>query len=459
MVASLLVAVADKVGIVMSLFSQTNEFALSTIASSTDKREVIAADNIVDAESGVMLWAKGKPVNSQLQQKLLKRKLTQPIEMSLQVKDGIEGEKISRTAEQLIGQHEPLSILSGRNVSSILATLARTELAAPVQLLMTSAADRNDGTFEHAVAVCITCTALAIRGGWPESSVETVALAGLIHDLGEMYINPEYLQAKRELTPQEWLHVVAHPKVGAMLLQEMTPYPPQVTEMVLSHHERMDGTGYPRQLAGKHFIREAQLLSMAETITGILTRRDNALCRAAFALKIILREYDPNLVGLITTLADPAACRLPDGFNLAQAMEHLHGQAEQLKSALQAALELCRAKLAPDAKMLAQRCFNLISKLYASLAATGALEYCHYKEDLESDEAEVLLSLDVIPAEIRWRMRSLARDIELGTRNFNEKDREPFAILEAILTQRSIKTASVEAKLDTTTGVPTSVTS
>lgn len=448
MVASLLVAVADKVGIVMSLFSQTNEFALSTIASSTDKREVIAADNIVDAESGVMLWAKGKPVNSQLQEKLLKRKLTQPIEMSLQVKDGINGEKIFQTAQHLISQHEALSILAGQNASNLLAMLGRSELAPPVQLLMTSAVDRNDGSFEHAVAVCLTCTALAIRGGWPESSVETVAVAGLIHDIGEMYINPEYLQAKRELTPQEWLHVVAHPKVGAMLLQEMTPYPPQVAEMVLSHHERMDGTGYPRQLAGKHFTREAQLLSIAETITGILTRRDNALCRAAFALKIILREYDPNLVGLITTLADPAACRLPDGFKLAQAMEHLHGQAEQLKSALQTALELSRAKLSPDAKMLAERCFNLISKLYASLAATGALEYCHYKENLESDEAEVLLSLDVIPAEIRWRMRSLARDIELGTRKFSEQDRDPFTSLEGILTQYSAKTGEMvsEAK-------------
>jgi response regulator RpfG family c-di-GMP phosphodiesterase len=394
------------------------------------------------------LWAKGKPVNSQLQEKLLKRKLTQPIEMSLQVKDGINGEKIFQTAQHLISQHEALSILAGQNASNLLAMLGRSELAPPVQLLMTSAVDRNDGSFEHAVAVCLTCTALAIRGGWPESSVETVAVAGLIHDIGEMYINPEYLQAKRELTPQEWLHVVAHPKVGAMLLQEMTPYPPQVAEMVLSHHERMDGTGYPRQLAGKHFTREAQLLSIAETITGILTRRDNALCRAAFALKIILREYDPNLVGLITTLADPAACRLPDGFKLAQAMEHLHGQAEQLKSALQTALELSRAKLSPDAKMLAERCFNLISKLYASLAATGALEYCHYKENLESDEAEVLLSLDVIPAEIRWRMRSLARDIELGTRKFSEQDRDPFTSLEGILTQYSAKTGEMvsEAK-------------
>lgn len=394
------------------------------------------------------MWAKGKPVNSQLQEKLLKRKLTQPIEMSLQVKDGINGEKIFQTAQHLISQHEALSILAGQNASNLLAMLGRSELAPPVQLLMTSAVDRNDGSFEHAVAVCLTCTALAIRGGWPESSVETVAVAGLIHDIGEMYINPEYLQAKRELTPQEWLHVVAHPKVGAMLLQEMTPYPPQVAEMVLSHHERMDGTGYPRQLAGKHFTREAQLLSIAETITGILTRRDNALCRAAFALKIILREYDPNLVGLITTLADPAACRLPDGFKLAQAMEHLHGQAEQLKSALQTALELSRAKLSPDAKMLAERCFNLISKLYASLAATGALEYCHYKENLESDEAEVLLSLDVIPAEIRWRMRSLARDIELGTRKFSEQDRDPFTSLEGILTQYSAKTGEMvsEAK-------------
>lgn len=420
-----------------SVFSETNEHALATITASTEKREVIAADDIRCAESGVLLWAKGKSITPQLQDKLLRRKLTKPIEMSLTVANGLNGAKLAEIAQPLLDNHDPLTRLAGHKVAKVMQAVSEIDIQGPVQLLMTSAGDRNDGTLEHAVAVCMVATSLGLRAGWPDSMIERVTLASLLHDIGELYINPEYLTTKRELEPHEWLHVVAHPKVGAMLIEEMTSYPPHVADMVSAHHERMDGTGYPRQLSGSHFSREAQLVSIAETITNILMRRDNALCRAAFALKLILREYDPTLVGLLTPLADPDQCHLPENFNLNGAMDKLQKQSEQLKSAVQTALSLSRTKLPPKAKLLADRCFSLTSKLYASLTATGALQYCTYKQDPEGDEAEVLLSLDIIPSEIRWRMRNLARDIEMAARHFSESERDAFRALETVLTGHS----------------------
>lgn len=396
---------------------------------------MVAAHDIVCAESGMKLWAKGKTVTPQLQDKLLKRKLTQPIETSLTVKDGVKGSQIVEIAQRQLENHEALGKLAGRKAGVIVSLLMDLDLQAPIKLLMTAAQDRHDGSFEHAVSVCLTTTALALRAGWPNSVVEQVVLAGLIHDVGELYVNPEYLQAKRQLSPEEWMHVVVHPKVGAMLLQETTTYPSEIADMVFSHHERMDGTGYPRQLTGVNLGREAQVLSIAETVAAILVKRDNSICRAAFALKVILREYDPTLVGLLTSLVDSSTCQLPDDFQLDDAIQSVHHQAESLKAIVQAALMLSRVPLEPKLRQLAERCLAVTSKLYASLKATGASEYCNYEQNIENDSAEILLSLEIIPSEIRWRIRNLARDIELAVRSYNPQQREPFAPLEQLLAQ------------------------
>ena len=427
-----------------------NPHALAAIAASTEQHEVVAAQDIVCAESGMKLWAKGKTITPQLQEQLLKRKLTQPLETSLTVSDGVSGSKIVEIAQRQLESHEALGKLAGRKAGVIVSMLMDLELQAPIKLLMTAAQDRHDGSFEHAVAVCLATTSLALRAGWPNSVVENIVLAGLIHDIGELYVNPDYLQAKRQLTPEEWMHVVVHPKVGAMLLQETTTYPPEIADMVFSHHERMDGTGYPRQLTGVNLGREAQVLSIAETVTAILVKRDNSICRAAFALKVILREYDPTLVGLLTSLADASSCQLPLDFQLDTAIHSVQHQAQSLEAIVQAALLLSRMPLKPKLSQLAQRCLAVTSKLYASLKATGALEYCNYQQNIENDEAEILLSLEIIPSEIRWRMRSLARDIELVVRSCSPQEREPFAPLEQLL---------AEATLNFSAALPTAVAS
>jgi HD-GYP domain-containing protein (c-di-GMP phosphodiesterase class II) len=425
-----------------SHFSEVNPHALAAIAASTEQHEVVAAQDIVCAESGMKLWAKGKTITPQLQENLLKRKLAQPLETSLTVKNGVSGSQIVDIAQRQLENHEALGKLAGRKAGVIISLLMDLELQPPIKLLMTAAQDRRDGSFEHAVAVCLTTTALALRAGWPNSVVENIVLAGLIHDVGELYVNPDYLQVKRQLTPEEWMHVVVHPKVGAMLLQEMTTYPPEVADMVFSHHERMDGTGYPRQLTGVNLGREAQVLSIAETVTGILVKRDNSICRAAFALKVILREYDPTLVGLLTSLANASACQLPMDFQLEAAIHSVQYQAQSLEKIVQTALTLSRTPLEPKLRQLAERCLALTSKLYASLIATGALEYCDYQQNIENDEAEILLSLEIIPSEIRWRIRSLARDIELAIRSCSPQQREPFAPLEQLLAQATTTPAS-----------------
>lgn len=407
--------------------------------ASAETRELNTTDDIRCAESGCLLLAKGREVSPALVEKLRNRKLARPVEMSLTAANPLNGGQLADIAQGLLNKYPSLSRLAGYKVATVIRHISALEIQPPIELLLSSGEQQsNHSLLEHAVAVCLVATSLAVRASWSEITLERVALASLIHDIGELYVNPAYLNHQRELSLKEWQHVVVHPTVGALFVREMTSYSPHIVHMVATHHERMDGTGYPEKITQRDFPLESQLISIAETITGILLHRDNALCRAAFALKVVFREYDPALVGLVTSQINPAECHLPDDFDLRDAMSALQTQYEKTRRVMHISSALMSRSLSTQAKFLASRCFALTSKLYASLNATGALEYCHYRPIAGNDEAEMLLSLEIIPKELQWRMRNLARDVELASQRLSGAESDVFRELKHQLADETI---------------------
>ena len=94
------------------------------------------------------------------------------------------------------------------------------------------------------------CGALMIAHGGSTAEVRVAMLCGLLHDLGEMYIDPRYgeADADRALDFQSYQHLVVHPHVGHLLITQLTNYPATVARAIAEHHERMDGSGYPHGL-------------------------------------------------------------------------------------------------------------------------------------------------------------------------------------------------------------------
>jgi HD-GYP domain-containing protein (c-di-GMP phosphodiesterase class II) len=132
---------------------------------------------------------------------------------------------------------------------------------------------RDDYSFMHSVAVCALMVALARQLGHDERACREAGLAGLVHDVGKALTPPEVLNKPGPLTDSEWVVMRAHPERGHGLLAEGNGATPGALDVVLHHHERMDGAGYPHGLAGEGIALLARMGAVCDVYDAITSNR------------------------------------------------------------------------------------------------------------------------------------------------------------------------------------------
>jgi diguanylate cyclase (GGDEF)-like protein len=158
-------------------------------------------------------------------------------------------------------------------------------------------------TPEHIRSIQQYAATLAEAAGLSDAEVQAVRTAALLHDIGNMAV-PEHILAKPEaLTPEEFERVKIHPRVGADILQGV-PFGAPVSELVLCHHERWDGLGYPAGLRGDEIPLGARILAIADCYSTVQADRPYRPARTEAAAIAVLREFagtafDPALVDLL----------------------------------------------------------------------------------------------------------------------------------------------------------------
>ena len=113
---------------------------------------------------------------------------------------------------------------------------------------------RDRMTARHSAAVARYARAMAQALGWTREEQDLVHTAGLLHDIGKFAFPDTILLADSRLTDEQWEAVKRHPEDGARIVRRIDGYAP-VAEIVHAHHERWDGRGYPRGLAGEEIPR------------------------------------------------------------------------------------------------------------------------------------------------------------------------------------------------------------
>ncbi len=132
---------------------------------------------------------------------------------------------------------------------------------------------RDRMTARHSAAVARYSREIAAAAGLPEPDQELVHTAGLLHDIGKFVLPDRILKGDVELTESDWEEIKKHPYEGARIVSQIDGYQP-VGEIVLAHHERMDGLGYPRGLQGAEIPVLARIIAVADTYD-VLTARDS----------------------------------------------------------------------------------------------------------------------------------------------------------------------------------------
>ena len=177
------------------------------------------------------------------------------------------------------------------------------------------AIDANDPqTGVHVRRVAEYALILADAIGLDEEKRRAVELAALFHDIGKIHEALfDIVHEPRRLTPAERRAIATHPARGADVLAPIAAFFPELAEAVLAHHERWNGTGYPRQLAGRRIPLAARIVSLADTLDAITHRRRYSDGRAVSeALEIIAAgrgtQFDPQLADLM--LLPPVVAQL-----------------------------------------------------------------------------------------------------------------------------------------------------
>ncbi len=184
----------------------------------------------------------------------------------------------------------------------LLQHVKQLPLHSVAQLLLTTALATRPSTLPHAVVSMALAGAAASSMG-SVVDVRLAMLGGLLHDIGEVYIQPQYLDFPGPLDLIGHKHLVVHPRVAQLLLSTTTDYPQALCRAIGEHHERLDGSGYPARLVAQNISPLGRLLAVVEVTLGILRTARAPLTRADFAMRVVPGEFDPRWTSFICNVA------------------------------------------------------------------------------------------------------------------------------------------------------------
>ncbi len=396
-------------------FHSVNRHCLASIINLSERQTVLAAEDICDS-NGTKLWAKGNRISGEVQEKLLRRKLARPLELTLTIDNGVLAESVVGECLKLIEEKPELRLLAGsKDARSLLTDFRVLTMPSVVKLLLTSARENGLGTYSHSLHAMVVCAGIAARLGFSDHDAQLLLCASLVHDLGEMYINPEFLKPGGTLSLHQWMNVAVHPRVGRAMIEELTNLHPSIAIGVGEHHERLDGSGYPGQLGQAAISKFGRILAVADSVSALLDKGGNEVAaRINLALRIVPEEFDPAVVKVVTKALSGQKIEAGEPINQ-QNLALVGGIFQRLQNAMAAAEQLVGQSANPQASNNAVSngayVLPVLTNLAKSLRATGVVEALRI--DSLNDDQVLATEMFLVAREVDWRLRNLARNVNL----------------------------------------------
>lgn len=139
--------------------------------------------------------------------------------------------------------------------------------------LLTNIYIHNDYIFSHSVNVTIYSLAIAAKLGYDDKKLEEIAIGGMLHDIGKIMIPPEILNKPGKLIPEEYDIMKKHTEFGFDILRKQSSISLLSAHCAYQHHEKLDGTGYPRNLKGNQIHPYAKIVAVADVFDALTSNR------------------------------------------------------------------------------------------------------------------------------------------------------------------------------------------
>ncbi|MGD0680505.1 MAG: PAS domain S-box protein [Terracidiphilus sp.] len=208
-------------------------------------------------------------------------------------------EVFQHLAEQIVHAVHALdqgSALHAGEISLVKLQGKLTEaLSAMVAPMVAAMEMRDPYTAGHESRVANIAVAIGAEMGWPQEKLHGLQVAAQVHDIGKISIPAEILTKPTRLTAGEWGVIREHPETGYTILKDI-PFAWPIAEIVRQHHERLDGSGYPRGMKGDAILPEAMVLAVADMVEAMASHRPY---RPAIDLDIVLKQIETEAGSLL----------------------------------------------------------------------------------------------------------------------------------------------------------------
>ncbi len=166
----------------------------------------------------------------------------------------------------------------------------RKAFGTTVQVMVAAVEAKDPYTAGHQLRTANIARAIATEMGLPPEKIEGIRMAGSIHDIGKLSVPAEILTKPTKLTELEFSMIKEHARKGYEILKDVeSPWP--LAQIVYQHHERMNGSGYPRKLKGDEILIEARIMAVADVVEAMASYRPY---RPALGIETALEEIEKN---------------------------------------------------------------------------------------------------------------------------------------------------------------------
>lgn len=318
---------------------------LRALTDMADRRAVVA-EAAIYTDNGIKLVEKGTRIDGRLYDRLVQHKLREPIDRHLSIENPVDVPALLAAGLALTEQAVLPGLLSEAlgSAARLLAPLRSLPLPPSMACKLTVMRDQRPELFQHSLQMMMVAVFLGIKSGLTERDCGTLAVAALLHDLGVLHMDPAWNDPDHKVVGVQRKHLVAHPITAMLMIRDTKVYARAAEVAVLEHHERMDGSGYPRGLAGADITPMGRILLLAEVVAAFYEKYDDMPAqRLSLVLRLNHRKFPSALVAHVLPLLQEEVAResalMPLGNDAPRQIELLaeaFSYWDQLKAALPA---------------------------------------------------------------------------------------------------------------------------
>ncbi len=246
--------------------SQQNYYCLNLIE--VNKKQPVAANQNIYNQQGLLLLSEGANLDEKRSQVLLQHKLIKPLEHCVGIANSMNAQQLfvylNKFAKNLPGLY---AVTNNESYQKTLRLACLYYEKFPLlQQNLTVLALRAKDIYHQGLFSALAGMAIARKLNLSLPEIHATFIAGLFHDVGFLYLAPKLREKNHGFSTEEWKALQVHPLIAQRFLDMVPGLPKEIGMAIADHHERIDGTGYPRHIFGDKISKVSQILAATDHI-------------------------------------------------------------------------------------------------------------------------------------------------------------------------------------------------